>query len=243
MSSPSRGDDAAAGVRRHARVRPDRRRGGPPMLADLAIADRVVAAPPDGPLGSLGAVLARREPTRRAAWSCREDHRRERRRSRRRHPVRRGDRRRADDRRCRRVRRDVGRRGHRRRRRMDRPRVHRRADQRGPRHRRHDAARPHRRARLAADAVRRHGVPAHRHHVRRRRAGGCTRGVGGTPGSWTGAVPLGLHLEGPMLAAVRRGAHPRAHLAARRPSWSRTGRPPPGWCWSRWPPSCPARST
>ena len=28
-----------------------------------------------------------------------------------------------------------------------------------------------------------------------------------------GAVPLGLHLEGPMLAPVRRGAHPPAHLA------------------------------
>jgi glucokinase len=33
-----------------------------PMLADLAIAERVVLAPPDVPLGSLGAVLAMREP-------------------------------------------------------------------------------------------------------------------------------------------------------------------------------------
>jgi N-acetylglucosamine-6-phosphate deacetylase len=29
-----------------------------------------------------------------------------------------------------------------------------------------------------------------------------------------GAVPLGLHLEGPMLSPVRKGAHPEAHLAA-----------------------------
>lgn len=32
-------------------------------------------------------------------------------------------------------------------------------------------------------------------------------------GEVRGAVPLGLHLEGPMLAAARKGAHPAAHLA------------------------------
>jgi N-acetylglucosamine-6-phosphate deacetylase len=35
----------------------------------------------------------------------------------------------------------------------------------------------------------------------------------GPPSGWAGAVPLGLHLEGPMLAPTRRGAHP-PHLLA-----------------------------
>lgn len=43
-----------------------------------------------------------------------------------------------------------------------------------------------------------------------------------TPGA---AVPLGLHLEGPLLASARRGAHPAEHLRAASPSviagWSR----------------------
>ena len=33
------------------------------------------------------------------------------------------------------------------------------------------------------------------------------------PATASGAVPLGLHLEGPMLAPARKGAHPAAHLA------------------------------
>jgi N-acetylglucosamine-6-phosphate deacetylase len=35
----------------------------------------------------------------------------------------------------------------------------------------------------------------------------------GPPLGWTGAVPLGLHFEGPMLAPTRRGAHPAQLLA------------------------------
>jgi N-acetylglucosamine-6-phosphate deacetylase len=34
----------------------------------------------------------------------------------------------------------------------------------------------------------------------------------GPPAGWHGATPLGLHLEGPMLAAARRGAHPEEWL-------------------------------
>ncbi len=36
----------------------------------------------------------------------------------------------------------------------------------------------------------------------------------GPPVGWAGAVPLGLHFEGPMLAPTRRGAHPPHLLAA-----------------------------
>ena len=36
----------------------------------------------------------------------------------------------------------------------------------------------------------------------------------GPPAGWAGAVPLGLHYEGPMLAPTRRGAHPPHLLAA-----------------------------
>lgn len=32
--------------------------------------------------------------------------------------------------------------------------------------------------------------------------------------SWPGAVPLGLHFEGPMISAVRRGAHPERHVVS-----------------------------
>lgn len=51
--------------------------------------------------------------------------------------------------------------------------------------------------------------------------------AGGPPPGWSGAVPLGLHFEGPMIAAARQGAHPEAWL--RLPSadvvegWSREG--------------------
>ena len=36
----------------------------------------------------------------------------------------------------------------------------------------------------------------------------------GPPPGWTGAQPLGLHLEGPLLAPDARGAHPAEHLRA-----------------------------
>ena len=36
----------------------------------------------------------------------------------------------------------------------------------------------------------------------------------GPPEGWAGAVPLGIHFEGPMLAPTRRGAHPPHLLAA-----------------------------
>ncbi len=36
----------------------------------------------------------------------------------------------------------------------------------------------------------------------------------GPPDGWAGALPLGLHLEGPFLAPARRGAHPEALLRA-----------------------------
>lgn len=36
----------------------------------------------------------------------------------------------------------------------------------------------------------------------------------GPPPGWAGAVPLGVHFEGPMLAPVRRGAHPEQWLRA-----------------------------
>ncbi|MEI5674427.1 MULTISPECIES: N-acetylglucosamine-6-phosphate deacetylase [unclassified Nocardioides] len=47
----------------------------------------------------------------------------------------------------------------------------------------------------------------------------------GPPAGWVGAVPLGLHLEGPMIAPERRGAHPAARLASPSPElvagWTR----------------------
>ncbi|MFC7500645.1 N-acetylglucosamine-6-phosphate deacetylase [Nocardioides sp. CPCC 206347] len=47
----------------------------------------------------------------------------------------------------------------------------------------------------------------------------------GPPAGWRGAVPLGLHLEGPMLAPARKGAHPEHWLRVPAPElvegWSR----------------------
>lgn len=40
----------------------------------------------------------------------------------------------------------------------------------------------------------------------------------GAPPGWVGARPLGLHLEGPMIAANRRGAHAAAHIATPAPA-------------------------
>lgn len=38
--------------------------------------------------------------------------------------------------------------------------------------------------------------------------------AGGPPSGWSGATPLGVHLEGPMLAPSRKGAHPEEWLRA-----------------------------
>ncbi|TYL51471.1 amidohydrolase family protein [Nocardioides sp. BGMRC 2183] len=47
----------------------------------------------------------------------------------------------------------------------------------------------------------------------------------GPPAGWVGAVPLGLHFEGPMIAGSRKGAHPEQWLRAPAPElvegWSR----------------------
>jgi N-acetylglucosamine-6-phosphate deacetylase len=38
--------------------------------------------------------------------------------------------------------------------------------------------------------------------------------AGGPPGGWLGARPIGLHLEGPMIASARAGAHEAGHIVA-----------------------------
>lgn len=47
----------------------------------------------------------------------------------------------------------------------------------------------------------------------------------GPEDGWTGAIPLGLHFEGPMIATARKGAHPSGWLRSPNPaiveSWSR----------------------
>lgn len=49
--------------------------------------------------------------------------------------------------------------------------------------------------------------------------------AGGPPAGWSGAAPLGLHLEGPMIAPTRKGAHPGRWLREPSPAlvegWSR----------------------
>jgi N-acetylglucosamine-6-phosphate deacetylase len=69
-----------------------------------------------------------------------------------------------------------------------------------------------------AAALARHGVTAFAPTVitsapqARARALAALRA--GPPAGWAGAVPLGLHFEGPMIAARRKGAHPERWLVA-----------------------------
>ena len=82
-----------------------------------------------------------------------------------------------------------------------------------PRH--HRPTRPSLGRRGRAAGLRRDRLRADRHHRRRRRPRRRPgRAPTGPPAGWAGAVPLGLHFEGPMLAPTRRGAHPRHLLAA-----------------------------
>ena len=71
---------------------------------------------------------------------------------------------------------------------------------------------------------------ADRHHLRPRgpRRARWRSLAAGPPAGWAGAVPLGLHFEGPMLAPTRKGAHPEQLAAPRRRStWSTAGRARP----------------
>ncbi len=71
---------------------------------------------------------------------------------------------------------------------------------------------------------------------------GRTLVTGGAPAGYRGAIPLGLHVEGPFLNPKRKGAHNASYL--RPPSleavagWS----PGPACDWSPWRLSCRARS-
>ncbi len=47
----------------------------------------------------------------------------------------------------------------------------------------------------------------------------------GAPAGWRGAVPLGLHIEGPFLNPKRKGAHPPAYLRPPDPAWVRNWSP------------------
>ncbi len=63
----------------------------------------------------------------------------------------------------------------------------------------------------------------------------------GPPEGWQGAVPVGLHLEGPFLSPATRGAHAadllRAPTLAAIEGWSRAR----AWPWSRWLPTVRGR--